>query len=414
LANKTLEREEFRVDFFLKYRKIITFLLLILFLLPLFIIISTTAAYSAGLEWVDKYPWLKGILLFLFALFLNKYTDNNVEDEQVNSVPVYEGEEIIIESKDFGTEKEVLAFHVNWLTSDEDSTESLKRNWQNIDMLVPFWYTVKADGSIVSRYGGYQYEVDSFSKSRNIKVLPLINNSQENNMILVDPATRSRAVNNIVELVKKNDFAGVNIDFEHIPPWTRNGYTAFIKELSEKLRIINRLTTISVFPKIDVPLDLQGAYNYAALAPLVDRIIIMTYDHHWAKGPAGPIASIGWVEKNILYALEYIPADKILLGIANYGYDWSGGYGQDISARRAVQLAEEKGAEIKWHETHQAPYFYYWEGSKKHEVWFENSNSLAFKLDLVNKYNLRGIGIWRLGNEKERFWNIIENKLKNM
>lgn len=401
------------MDFFNKHKKIITISLLILILLPFYILISTTAAHSAGLEWADKYPWLKGIILFFFALFINKYTDNNVEDEQVNSVPVYEGEEIVIENKSSNIKREVLGFHVNWLTPEEDSSESLQKNWQNINMVAPFWYTVKADGRIESRYGGYQNEIDSFSKNRNIKVLPLINNSLENNMILIDPATRTRAVNNIVDLVEKHDFAGVNIDFEQLPPWTRNGYTAFIKELSEQLKKMNKLTTISVFPKIDVPLEIQGAYDYAALAPLVDRMIIMTYDNHWSKGPAGPIASIDWVEKNINYALEYISPDKILLGIANYGYDWSGGYGQDISCRKAVELANEKGAEVKWHEIHQTPYFYYWEGEKKHEVWYENSNSLAFKLDLVEKYDLKGIGIWRLGNETERFWDIIENKLRN-
>ena len=215
---------------------------------------------------------------------------------------------------------------------------------------------------------------------------------------------------NIVDLVQKYDFAGVNIDFELLPPWTRNAYTAFIKQLSTEMKKINKMITISVFPKIDVPLELQGAYDYAALAPLVDRVVIMTYDKHWSTGPAGPIAPIGWVEENIKYALEYFPADKIILGVANYGYDWANGYGQDLASKEAMELANKTGAEIYWHDIYQTPYFYYWEDGKKHEVWFENSNSLAFKLDLVNKYNLRGIGIWRLGNETADFWKTINNK----
>lgn len=400
------------MNFYNRHKKTIVFILLVLLLLPFCLIIATPAVYSAGLEWVEDYPWIKGVLLFLLTFIINRFTGNVDTDEQVNSENIYEDEEIIIESNPEKIDREILGFHVNWLTPEANSYDALRENWQNINLLAPFWYTVQPDGQIETRYGGYQYEVDSFAKNRNIKVLPLINNSQENNMFLIDPEIRRKAVNNIVDMVEKYDFAGVNIDFEYIPTWTRNGYTSFIKELSTKLRKNNKMITISVFPKIDVPLDMHGAYDYAALASLVDRMVIMTYDNHWSTGPAGPIAPIHWVEKNIQYALEYLPADKILLGIANYGYDWSDNYGQDLSSKKAMKLAEEKGAEIFWHETHQTPYYYYWENEKEHEVWFENANSLAFKLDLVNKYNLKGIGIWRLGNGTDRFWETIESKLK--
>ncbi|MFP4016507.1 MAG: glycosyl hydrolase family 18 protein [Halanaerobiales bacterium] len=347
----------------------------------------------------------------IVTFIINKFAglSNPQSGDSANS----ENSPVIIENHLEDINREVLGFHVNWLTPNANSYQALQDNWENIDMVAPFWYTVQPDGEIETRYGGYQYEVDSFSRNRNIKVLPLINNSQENNMMLVDPDIRKRAVNNIVEMVEKYDFAGVNIDFEFIPPWTRNGYTSFIKDLSLKLRKIDKMITISVFPKIDVPLELQGAYDYAALAPLVDRMVIMTYDNHWSRGPAGPIAPINWVEENIRYTLEYLPADKLLLGIANYGYNWAGGHGQDLSSKNAIKLAAEKGAEINWHEIHQTPYFYYWENEKKHEVWFENSNSLAFKLDLVEKYNLKGIAIWRLGNATEKFWDTIETRLKD-
>ena len=400
------------MNLYQKHKKTISSLLLIFILLPFLLILTTPTVSAINSELTEKYPWLKGILLLLVSFIINRFAGNNNSDP-VNSNYDQEENPIIIENHLFDTNREILGFHVNWLTPEADSYQALRENSKNIDMVAPFWYTVKPDGEIETRYGGYQFEVDSFSKNRNIKVLPLINNSQENNMILVDPEIRRKAVNNIVEMVEKYDFAGVNIDFEFIPPWTRNGYTSFIKDLSSKLRRMNKMITISVFPKIDVPIEIQRAYDYAALAPLVDRMLIMTYDKHWSKGPAGPIAPINWVEDNIRYTLEYFPANKILLGIANYGYDWTGGYGQDLSSKKAQKLTNEKGAEINWHDTFQTPYFYYWENEKKHEVWFENSNSLAFKLDLVEKYDLKGIGIWRLGNATEKFWDTIEGKLKN-
>jgi len=398
------------VFFLYKNKRVISVFLVIILIIP-YILMTTVPVYGAG-PGNNQGSWLKGILLMVISFIVNNFVEKNRSGESPDSI-VDDRPLIDINTDKKSDIKEVLGFHVNWLTPEANSYTSLKENWQNIDMVAPFWYTVNPDGDIETRYGGHQYEVASFASNRNIKVIPLINNNQQNNMILVDPSTRTRAVNNIVDLVEKYKYDGVNIDFEHLPPWTRNSYTAFIKELSGKLRKKDKLLTISVFPKIDVPLDLQGAYDYAALGPLVDRIVIMTYDKHWATGPAGPIAPIDWVEKNIKYTLEYIEAQKILLGVANYGYDWpSAGIAQDLSAKKALKIASERGAKINWHSTFQAPYFYYWDQGEKHEVWFETGNSLAFKLDLVNKYNLQGVAIWRLGNEDKDFWTNIRNKLR--
>ena len=232
-------------------------------------------------------------------------------------------------------------------------------------------------------------------------------------MILIDPDTRQKAISNIVNLINEKNYDGVNIDFEFIPTWTRDSYTSFIKGLSRELKQYNKILVVSVFPKIDVPINLQGAYDYSAITPHVDRIVMMTYDHHWSTGPSGPVAPINWVESNIKYALEYISSDKLLLGIANYGYNWGQNQiGEDISTKKALNLAAEKGTEILWNNEYKVPYFNYYDvDGLKHEVWFENSYSLEHKLALVTKYNLKGIAIWRLGNETERFWKIINKNL---
>jgi hypothetical protein len=47
-----------------------------------------------------------------------------------------------------------------------------------------------------------------------------------------------------------------------------------------------------------------------------------------------------------------------------------------------------------------------------HEVWFENHVSIKPKLELVEKYDLGGIAIWRLGKEDEMNWRVIEDILK--
>jgi spore germination protein YaaH len=393
--------------------KLISCILVMFLLLPSILILSSPLAFAADTESDETtQSWLRGILMVLVSFLVNNFIDNTENNQKPDEITNKKlGDRPLIDRKNNNEKSEVLGFYVNWLTNYANSLDTLRENQQTLDMVAPFWYTLNPDGNIEERYGGHQYEISSTIKNRDIKVLPLINNNQKNNMILVDPETRKKAVQSVVELVKKYDYNGINIDFEFIPAWTRQGYTSFIRELSQKLPK-EKLLTISVFPKIDIPINLQGAYDYAALAPYIDRMIIMTYDNHWSSGPAGPIAPIDWVEENIKYALEYISADKIMMGIANYGYDWAGGNGKDLSAKGANKLAEEKGVDIQWHKKYQTPYFNYQDNGVKHEVWFENSHSTAFKLDLVQKYNLQGIAIWRLGNGTKDLWNLINKKLK--
>ena len=65
-------------------------------------------------------------------------------------------------------------------------------------------------------------------------------------------------------------------------------------------------------------------YNYRAIAEVSDGVVLMDYDEHYTGqgGSAGPIASQDWFTKNLEEAKKSIPSEKLICGIANYGYDW--------------------------------------------------------------------------------------------
>ena len=56
---------------------------------------------------------------------------------------------------------------------------------------------------------------------------------------------------------------------------------------------------------------------------------------------------------------------------------------KSLSNVRAVTLAGEVGAEIRFNKTAQAPYFRYARDGLRHEVWFEDVRSVQAKLHLV-------------------------------
>lgn len=317
------------------------------------------------------------------------------------------------------TKKEVIGFYAENWAADPASFNSLKQHYNMIGTVAPFWGSVNEDGTITTRTSDNKAELMKFANDHKVKTTVLLNNAKSGtssspvHQLLNTPENRTNAVANIEEYVKTNDFAGVNIDFELVPPEDRDELTMFMKELSERLRPQGLTVAISVFPKQDETTnDVAIAYDYAELAKYVDQMIIMTYDNHGEWSGPGPVADIRWVESNLKYALQFIPKNKIYLGIAGYGYDWGSGGAQTLDYTTAMETATKHSANVSWDDAAKAPYFIYSDAQGEHQVWFENSRSLAFKLELVNKYDLKGVALWRLGQEAPDYWQTIQEKLR--
>ena len=155
----------------------------------------------------------------------------------------------------------------------------------------------------------------------------------------------------------------------------------------------------------------SGAYDYRALNPHLDQVILMTYDEHVAGEASGPVASIKWVDSVVRYAMSAFPRQKIVLGLPAYGYVWSARGDWAITFSQAANLVKRHGIGPSWDYTAQVPYFRYVEGGVTHKVWYENNRSASVKTDLVRKYGLRGVAVWRLGYEDPALWTVLAGKL---
>lgn len=134
----------------------------------------------------------------------------------------------------------------------------------------------------------------------------------------------------------------------------------------------------------------------------------MAYDQHYAAGPPGPVAGIGWVEKVITFSLTKIPQEKLILGVPLYGYDWGdSGRAKSVVHDEAAEKSVSKQAPVEWDEQTASSFFRYSDESGAHTVWFENRRSLEAKIALAKKYDLAGIAIWRLGREDKSFYRLL-------
>lgn len=211
-------------------------------------------------------------------------------------------------------------------------------------------------------------------------------------------------IRNLMETVQEKGYSGVDVDFEYILAEDRDLFTDFVAELTKQMRSIGKKVSVALAPKTSK--DQQGLLyegkDYGGLGAAADEVLLMTYEWGYTYGPAMAVAPLNKVRQVVEYALTEIPANKIKIGIANYGYDWTLPYikGESravtIGNVEAVQIAIENDAVIQFDKIAQSPFFQYEKNGKTHEVWFEDVRSLQGKYDLIKEFGLRGFGVWQI------------------
>lgn len=271
-----------------------------------------------------------------------------------------------------------------------------------------FEYHILEDGSLSSIANDQQFI--TLIRGNQVAPLAVITNLTETGFspdlvgrILNNPELRQRVIDQIYNLIKSKNYAGVNIDFERVRGVDRDIYSGFLRLLRERLKPEGYYTSVAVPAKTSDDISWLQGYDYGGIGAAVDFVFIMAYDWHEASSPPGPVAPIKEVRKTIEYAQKFMRRNKIILGVPRYGYDWTMSNGAVMSARAisvmdAIETAMKYQVPIQYSIEDQQPFYRYQDGSGKlHIVWFEDAKALAQKLQMIVDYRLKGIGAWQLG-----------------
>lgn len=213
-------------------------------------------------------------------------------------------------------------------------------------------------------------------------------------------------INNLLEIIARKGFEGVDIDFEYILAEDRVVFAEFVANVRAAVNSVGFPVSVALAPKTsdNQPGLLYGGKDYALLGEAADSVLLMTYEWGYTYGPPMAVAPINKVREVVDYAITRIPVEKINLGIPNYGYDWPLPYERGVTKARtisnteAVQIAIENNAVIQFDQTAMSPFFTYERDGIAHEVWFEDVRSLKEKFALIQEYNLRGLDYWQIMN----------------
>lgn len=235
--------------------------------------------------------------------------------------------------------------------------------------------------------------------------------------LLSSSLARDNLINQIKEVVKEDNFDGVNLDFEfQNDPLAilDKEFGLFVDEL--RLEDVGEIS-VDVFANTVIKGDNQ---RLKILVDKIDFLVVMAYDFHRPgvdyAGPVAPIGSdIG--ERNIMEVVEaYLKGNlnksRLIMAYPLYGYEWKTettefeskikrGWYQMASWNRVKELVNEKELIPSWDELSMSPWLAFEEEGEIHQIYFENERSLEVKLDLVRQNQFAGFGFWALGYEGE-------------
>ncbi|OYD08828.1 glycosyl hydrolase family 18 protein [Paludifilum halophilum] len=308
--------------------------------------------------------------------------------------------------------------------TSETDRRIVDRMAKYLTYISPFSYRVKPNGDLIPLED--EAAMEEIHRRRTSPML-VITNFEEGTFspeiprsIFNDSKARKRLIKNVLNTLEKKDFYALNIDFEHIRPEDKKKYNDFLREITPRVKKAGYPVSTALAPKTSAKQTggWHGAHDYAAHGKIVDFVVLMTYEWGWTGGPPMAVAPTPKVRQVLDYATSVIPRDKIMMGAPLYGYDWRLPYREGTNAKKispveAAALAKKRGATINYDQKDQAPWFKYTDDNgNDHIVWYENKQSVQAKLDLVKKYNLRGISYWVLGDEFPENWQLLNKQFR--
>lgn len=311
------------------------------------------------------------------------------------------------------------------ITTNQNSLSSLKNHYKSVQILISQAYQVDQHGVV---WGYLDHQMENFANQHKMKIMVLVTNvdfdKEKAHKFLTDPVAVQRAIDMILAACEQNHYYGVQFDYEMIALDDRNALTAFYQKATTALHKKGFVVSYAVAPVVvgnPAPTEYlkklytvwEGAYDLKALGASGDFVSIMSYNQHGEGTTPGSTAAYPWVEQTIKYALQFMPPEKISLGIPTYSTYWYTGTGSsnklhaqmsDLGYDKVSYLLQKYQVKLHWDDQDKVNYVFYDHNWLNEFLFVEDAESFKAKMALVNKYHLRGISVFYLGIEDPNIW----------
>lgn len=312
-----------------------------------------------------------------------------------------------------------------------DTAYEKKYVQQGTSIMSPSLFELDTTGLKPSSKLSYEY-VNGY-KEKGYRVWPLITNQFDPDMtsqILNNESQWERYKQGLINYAVEYGYDGYNFDFENVHYKDKEQLTKFVDFLAKGLRDYNLHSSIDVTGYSNSE-NWSLVYDRKSYADSVDYVVLMAYDETWASSDkVGPVASYPWVRSHTEQMLSEVPASKLVLGMPFYMREWfvpvkgtwqGKAKSKTLSMTKALELEREYRDVLRWDDRLKGNYltlsntngvYGIYDEKKPYEgtvtkIWFEDPQSLSYKLGLVKELQLAGVAAWRKGFEASEVWPVM-------
>ncbi|HWU03741.1 MAG TPA: polysaccharide deacetylase family protein, partial [Novosphingobium sp.] len=298
-----------------------------------------------------------------------------------------------------------VAFYTTW---SDDSAPSLIKHIDQIDWVAPTTLAIDKTGRIVIHEDRALRRI-LLSNIHRPLVMPVLQNvagdvfsGAATQALLHSPQRRKALIAGLSDYLAKTGDAGIIFDFENLNAGDMVRYRQLVAETNAAFDKSGKVVAVTL------PMEGEG-WSPQLFAKAADKIILMAYDEHWMTGKPGPIASNGWFSNKVASAIRSLPADKVIIALGSYAYDWREG-GSDpagaasLTIEEAWSVAHDSSAMPTFDKGSGNTGFSYLENGQRHDVWMLDAAASWNQMRMLSHLGVGNIALWRLGSEDPGFW----------
>lgn len=339
---------------------------------------------------------------------------------------------------------QIVGFLPYWLVS-----RAAKSYPDTLTTLAYFSLTIDSNGNIQKLANEQEEEpgwhaltsglMDPFFEKakKNNQLLSLVVFSGDNdsiNTLVNDPIPSAQHLTqDVLPIMKKYGFTELNLDIESTSVASaeaRKHFTQFVKEVKRGLGKSSGLTlSLDISPSAFIK---KYLVDPVAIASSIDSLIVMGYDYHYqgsaVTGPVAPLFGAGImsefdIQTAVQKALDIMPAQKIILGVPLYGYEWETiddtprsavipGTGLAASSNRVSQLLSNcSTCNAQFDKDALEKYIIYkdTETNTYHQLFYPDKQTMQAKILFAQKNHLGGMALWAMGYEDATILDPLKN-----
>ena len=313
-----------------------------------------------------------------------------------------------------------LGWHSIGGAGGNDTLYSMVSGTKGMNVIAPTWFSLTDEKGSIRNFGTANYVTTAHNMGLQVwGVVDNFNYANETGTaistlnMLSSTTSRQNFVRNVTDAAVSLGLDGINVDFEQLSSDCGPHYVEFIRELSIQCR--NRGLVLSIANY--VPFNFNDYYRLDIQGQVADYVIIMGYDEHWhgSKDP-GSVASISYVSGGLDRTLQEVPANKVVNALPFYTILWKT-EGTDvtdeyITMNNEADFMSRAGVTAEWDEETCQNYAEWTSGNATYQIWLEDAESIAVKLNMMATKNIGGVAVWRLGYGTQAAWELINAYLQ--